>query len=84
MGQKYFKMTSSFRFETVVVWSLKQQRQLGEILAEAISQGRSIELRRGDQQSILVLVSPVDDMGRVTKIDKDGSYKNIGVTEKGL
>lgn len=80
---KVFKMGVIARFR-VQVQSIAQQNRLGEVLAQAISQGRGFELRQGDNLSILVLVTPADDLGRVTKIYKDGSYKEVGVTQKPL
>lgn len=80
-GPKVFKMGVIARFR-VQVQTIAQQNRLGDVLAQAISQGRGFEIRPGDNRSILVLVTAADDLGRVTKIDADGSYKDIGVTEK--
>lgn len=80
---KYFKM-KGFNFGPITIYSTKQRTKLGETIAEAIAEGRDIEVRQGKNKSILLLLSPADNLGNVYKINEHGSFQNIGVTEKPL
>lgn len=83
MAQKdYFEIKGVLLGRTTVRTS-KQREALGEHLSWAVSEGREIELRN-QKQSILVLVSPADDLGHVYKIDPKGVVTDIGYTEKPL
>jgi hypothetical protein len=81
---KYFKMKNGFNFGPITIYSTKQKTRLGEAIADAISEGRDIEIRQGKNKSILVLLSPADNLGNVYKINERGCFQNIGVTEKPL
>ncbi len=78
--RKVFKM-KGFRLGRALVQSTEQQKTMGEILARAVTEGREIEVRGGNNKSVVVLVSAADDMGHVYKIDVGGGFKDIGSTE---
>jgi hypothetical protein len=67
----------------VTVYSAIQETKLGVALGKAVSQKRQVELRQ-DGHSILVLLSPADDLGHVYEITEKGESQDIGVTERAL
>lgn len=67
--------------QPVLLYSIAQQAKLGALLGEAISQGRSIELRQAGK-AIQVLLSPADDLGKVIMIGPRGRVQQIGITEE--
>lgn len=83
MAQKDYFEIKGVRLGRPTVRTVKQRDALGEQLAWAVSEGREIELRN-QKRSILVLVTPADDLGHVYKIDTKGVVSDIGFTEKPL
>lgn len=81
-ARKYFQM-HGVQLGPVLIYSIPQQKALGDQLSWAVSEGRSIEVRQKGN-AILVLLSAADDLGHVSQIDTHGVVSDIGVTEKPL
>lgn len=79
---KYFEMKDPVRVGPVAVYSEAQQQAIGQQLASAVTEGRPFEVREGPGRSILVLVTPADDLGHVYEVKVSGTIIDIGVTEK--
>jgi hypothetical protein len=83
-GTAYFEMKHPVRVGPVTIYTTEQQNALGGALGAAVSEGRSFEVRQGKEHSVLLLVSPADNLGNVYEIRVDGEVVDIGVTEKPL
>jgi hypothetical protein len=79
MPAKNYRMTHMMMRWNVTVYSVDQQESLGHVLAKAVTENRGIEVRQLDS-SIIVLVSPADDLGHVYRLTSSGGVKDIGTT----
>lgn len=81
-GDEFYKMEHMVRPRQPTINSTPQENAMGKLLAQAISQGRGFELRNAPKRSILLLVTPADDMGHVYRISAAGTVTDIGVTQR--
>ena len=58
-----------------------QVDMIGGLLAEAVSEGRKVQIKMHGEE-ILVLLSPADDLGQAWTIDDRGGAAQIGVTQR--
>jgi hypothetical protein len=81
----YHEIKDPARFESVVVQSESQRDQIGQILADVISQRRGFEITQVDEAGpIRILTTAADDLGHVWEIPVVGKARDVGTTEKSL
>lgn len=78
---KVYDMPHPLTTPRILVYSTKQQDRIGQVLANAISEGRAFEVTQHNSQVIHIKVSPADDLGHVYEINAAGHIRDIGATE---